>query len=872
MRRLARLLIVLAALVPPLVVALWVFSAAGDNPCSDEGIILTEYLTRLFEPGYHWRNLLRDTFFSGHLLLLPCLLIVADAAWRGLRMTDLLLLGMLLAGLRVFLLHRILTRGLEPSPWARAALWPALSALIFAPSLISTFEFTLLSLAVQLCCLGRELALFALVLLRGRWRGVLLIATGVLLACFSNGDGPVFAVVVLLATLLPPWRSGQRALVAAAVLVGLAPYAAMQPGSRPGPGLSPLTLALNTLGRLLARNTSLEYFRLPGAEVAAAIGIGLAACGLAIALRNRRGLSLQALIPSVVLMATSLAVCLTVGLFRRNVAPWYATHALGFWLGLLGLAWQLFWGGPAGSPSRRTARRWSALTMAAVGGLYAASNLTLEDKSFFQRLRSPAAGSCLRAYRTAPTYCQLALHVWPDAHPDYLQKMGRLLESHRFSVFRSQQRWALQGDVMLGNVRYQEDEGVPPVMWMRPGTAAPASFRDARALDLLVHAPNSVAWTVTLPRATRRADFCSAVAFAAGTPTRPPADGATTEVVVEPRRQRPYVAFSWRLVPGQTRWKPFCIPLGEQAGKSITLSLRSLPGPTSAFDHVVFRHPRIEIELGAETAPSDEPATAPSNTDLSPFSPGPGSADAVFAIDAAHWRVGGERSPGFVPAWAGVAGAYFEWTPRLDLALDDYSSLWVRGVPPDSSRMLRIQWEVMLPTGQRVDLEIPIPYLGDDRPHAYSYDLRLLELPRGCRLSAMRIRRAEGGKPWAGLEELRLLKPPLHEQVTELGDPAGPDALFPRHQPARVLPEAPAQPQVLEDDEPAPSLEQAPGQAHVRTDVPELGRARRAAGHQQLLAGLVQLPFGQRDVAEHQVGLVDDVAVVPMTPHRLGAT
>jgi hypothetical protein len=336
--------------------------------------------------------------------------------------------------------------------------------------------------------------------------------------------------------------------------------------------------------------------------------------------------------------------------------------------------------------------------------------------------------------------------------------VARLLESHRLSVLGARQIWALQGDEMLGTVRFQEDDAVPQVMWVRPGTAVRVSFRDPRALDLLVHAPNSVDWTVSLPRALRRAQFCSAVAFAQGTPSQPPADGATSEVVVEPQGRAPHVAFSWQLMPGQTGWKPFCIPLAEQGGKSMTLRLRSLPGSTNAFDHVVYRHPRIEIELSPEEAPATESAIVPSNTDLFPLFSQPGPADPLFAIDAGHWRVGGERSPNVVPEWARVAGGYFEWTTPLDIALDDYASLWVRGVPPDSSRMLRVQWEVSVPDGQRVELEIFLPYLADDRSHAYAYDLRLLELPRGCRLSAMRIRRAEGGKQWAGLEELRLLR------------------------------------------------------------------------------------------------------------------
>jgi hypothetical protein len=129
----------------------------------------------------------------------------------------------------------------------------------------------------------------------------------------------------------------------------------------------------------------------------------------------------------------------------------------------------------------------------------------------------------------------------------------------------------------------------------------------------------------------------------------------------------------------------------------------------------------------------------------------------VFAVDAAHWRVGAERSASVVPEWARVAGGYFEWTEPLDLALDEYASLWVRGVLPDASRMLRVQLEVTTPDGKRAELEPFIPYLGDDRSHAYTYDLRLLELPRGCRLSAMRIRRAEGGQERAGLEDFRLL-------------------------------------------------------------------------------------------------------------------
>lgn len=647
--------------------------------------------------------------------------------------------GFLFFLLKTALLFDLLTfRSKSPWKW----LWlPLISALCFSVTQLSIFEFPFGCLGEGLYHLGLVLGIWGLARFPDRWPGLLWMALGGILASWSFAGGMLAWPVLLLGMVLLDYSKHRHYLFwFLSALIASWPYlyflfaegdfsSHMQGGES-----SPHRLWIQALGWPMAGAFSPSAAVLRGwtGLVLLLTGIGL------LSFRKNRGL-LQRSAPALMLLAFALLNAFQISLLRPRLAPWYTATFMFFWLGLVALAQEyLAWRRlEREKPGFKTlASLWAALALGLVLYFYQGSQRDVETYSFFLRNRIPAAASCYRLYETAPTYCEDQILSWNTGHYYLLSETARFLEKNRLATFGNRQRWSLQGDFISEQVRLQENPNIPDIAWSRDLRAQFVPFTAPHRLNLFLHAPNTVEWTVRLPAKLKRAELHSAVAISASAPEDPVADGVFFEVQAVSEGREGQRLFAQYLGPEQREWVPFRVSLKPYAGRTVTLRFGSSPGGNLGQDWTMLRFPYIDLELEPEEkngAPHPVSEIRPENTDLNPLGPKPGLEDAIL-----------------LPAPEAP----------LDLCLADFSHLVFR-IPKRAGfypRTVTFRLRIGGPQGYAREFSVPlIPLAGIE---SYRFDLKLLELDQKARLTGLEILpvAAFPDKPMIGIEAVRLTR------------------------------------------------------------------------------------------------------------------
>jgi hypothetical protein len=340
----------------------------------------------------------------------------------------------------------------------------------------------------------------------------------------------------------------------------------------------------------------------------AALG-GMLAVGLWIVGGPRHPAARRATLATLVLLL-GLLTMVQVGAFRPPPeGPWYTTFFAPLWVGLACLAAALWRAGEAippprshlGSTASLAVRLWSLAVMAGLAGLLLTSRGYDEDWTFVVT-RSPVAASCLRNWRSAASAsveCRELAADWPTVlGEDYFRRMGEPLERHGLSVFAPRQRWLLQGDFVLPTVQVEESAGAPESFWSLDRTLEGRSPPgDYRHLNLMLHTPNSVLWTVHLPDNLERAELRSAAAL--GLPQRGsiPEEGLALAVVLQQAGRPDILLYADSLPGGSRRWHPFRLSLSGYAGRTVTLRFTAQPAPGSGGGWLALQGPALYVTV-----------------------------------------------------------------------------------------------------------------------------------------------------------------------------------------------------------------------------------------------------------------------------------
>jgi len=767
--------IVAVTVLPAARLATILTTTGANNLSSDDGIFNNHFLGKVLDGSYNWLSFPRDTFFNTHSLLFPGLVYIGLAYFTHFNVYAALYLGLVLAAFKLILLHRAFTQNATTKRVERWLLWPMLGALVFSVSQISTFEHSLSAVAGGLSWLAFAAGVWALTRFRRQWRGVLLMAAAGFVATLSSGTGlimwPSFLVGMLLLSYRRVWHYLLWLGVAAVSALPYVFFLYLDPhreAHSQSTLLSPFNylFVLATLGRPLANGINADYST--GMPIPLHIGfasIAMVSIGLVLLLLKRRE-ALTRSAPALMLILFSLLTLWQVSLFRGGIAPWYSGIAMVFWIGLLGLVYAI-WTNTSidGQKNGRyklemvIARVWSVATVCTIFLLYGTSNFTYADKTVFLRTRSPASAACLRNYRNAPTYCEETLVVWPLGKTGYLPMLAEPLEHHHLSVFAPHQEWALQGDFILDSVRIDEKPGIPDIVWSADLTATPVSWRDYRHLNLFLHTPNSISWTISLPANLERADFHSAIAISQSVPVYPGADGVQFEVHIKPESGQDELAFSQHAAADQHVWRAFAIPLSAYAGQTITIRLTTSPGGNVTGDWAMYCYPYIDLQV-------DTTRDASANKVSKSFAPTPTDADTRFDITNSNlWQTSNLQE---VPAengtraWTLNSNPAMRFNPALDLRLADYTHFYIRIAASPDNYPMTLEIQFSLSDAPSLLRSISIPLYADGAMHEYTYDLKLLELDQRVRLAGIGLRPTrEGpftGQSWMKISDFRLIR------------------------------------------------------------------------------------------------------------------
>jgi hypothetical protein len=354
----------------------------------------------------------------------------------------------------------------------------------------------------------------------------------------------------------------------------------------------------------------------------------------------------------------------------------------------------------------------------------------------------------LRNYRTAPTYCEEQVFQWGIGNPAFLATLAWPLEKHQLSVFAPQQQWTLQGDYVLGNVSTNRTDMGSEIAWLDPETDRPASWNDYHHLNLLIPAASTITWEVTLPAALNQATLTTALKAASS--TNEGLESAGLQIRIETQHESPRSLYSQTLRPDQTKWQNISIPLAEFAGQTIKLifEIESADNkPASA----ILRYPVINLNLDSVAPPMQDPAIAPSNTDLSPDFISPTPQDIILDTNTPdHWTVSGaDPVQGLEQTWIIAADPAFTYNPQLDICIKDFEKFYMRlGVSEDIiPRAAQVFYRLDHQTDMETWQSFWIPLLADSSVHSYSYDLKLLSLPPDARISGIRLDPVTGSIP-----------------------------------------------------------------------------------------------------------------------------
>lgn len=731
------ILVVALSLLPVLRLFSFLTHQGADIPSNDEYVFVA-LVDRILQGNYSWGGFFRDTVYGAHAQPLVALFYIFSGKFLNWSENFLLMVGIGMGLLKLGLAFDLLSyrrHGL-----AKWWLLPVLSFLVFSPSQLSAYGWGLSTIQYGLNQVGFLIGLWGMQRFPGKRASLICIGLGIIMGAWSYANGLAFAAIYILGLLLLSDRRkldyffvvlfGALAAIPYVLYLNLEKAGgAGNAGNFFAASAPKLKIFLEGLGLLFPLEPGMVGSFWPGAY-----GCLLFVLFLSLLFFSRKALERSIWVPSLLLMAYSLATWAQISLFRGNLALIYSEISLPFWIGVVGMAACLL----QNSPRSPVNRGLGLAVLASLLFLFARSNLEMIDKARYIQARSPAAAECLRNYREAPTYCERTLFQWYLGDYRRLVEMAQILEKHRWSVFSDREKWSLQGSYILARTRSFNGDGVPPVFWSLNGSSDRVPFSDFRNLDLFLHAPNRVEWSLSLPPDLEWAFFDSAVALSASLPKDAQSDGVTAQLWLVEEGLAPQLLFAKTLTSQDREWSPVRVSLRPYIGKKIKLILQSEPNGGLGHDWLTFRHPLIALERGEWAPPTGQ--VSPENVDWAESDSRPSRIRRAIDLQDPVAVKAHELKP--------LGGQDYEvmaTLPHWEIELADPPSL------NDNERLLfslKAPVEIF-PRTACIDLRteasggyqhyIQVPLLGDEASHRYSYDLKLLEVPKGTKIYGIKF-------------------------------------------------------------------------------------------------------------------------------------
>lgn len=722
------------ALFPIVRLLRFLASSGADLPSNDEYVFVS-LVDRMLEGNYAWSQFFKDTVYGAHAQPLVALFYWFTGRFLGWNEYFLVYFGVFLGFCKLILTFLLFTYR-NKSVW-KWLLLPVLSFLIFSPSQISAYGWGLSSIQYGINQMGLLLGLLGLQRWQGRWTSVVLMVLGIFMGAWTYANGLAYPVFFILGMVWLGYKKrSQYAVVILSGIVTAIPYCLyLNRAQEEAPAaVEPLWVIFRSRLEVFFEGLGLVFPMSQGPSGSWLPGFyGLMLLGIAAAVlwRFYRDLPKHTLLPVVFLTLYSLVTWMLICVFRGHLTMLYNAVTLPFWLGLLGfwvVSWRhISWG----------ARLLGLASLSPLPWLYLLTNKDFSSQAMYLDARAPASAECLRRFREAPTYCERRIFQWYLGDYRRLVELGKIMEKRHWSVFSKHEEWSLQGSFLLPDVRVEEHPESLPVFWGFQGTSDRVVPTNHRKLDLFLHSPNSVEWKLKLPPDLKNAVFHSAVGMSRSLQENSQTDGAIAELWVEADGSPPWRLFAKRLSDADRSWAPFQISLNAFIGKEIKLTLKTDPVKGFGHDWVMFRYPFIEIERG-DWQPDPQGAVRPANTELSSQGLRLGTPNFYFDLKAPQPAKG-------ISSKGEGRHELLETNPAWELDVPNAE-------PLHRASLLHFQMKVprdIFPRTACIDLKvngspnyqsaIQVPLLEDDLLHDYSFELRLLELPPGAKITGLRF-------------------------------------------------------------------------------------------------------------------------------------
>jgi hypothetical protein len=700
-----------------------ILSIPGNNIHNDH-ILFIDLIDKVLSGTYDWSQLGRDTFISPHFAPLPILIEVflAMSGFWSVHLQALIGVGFLLAAA----LMQWSALSTQLSRFTRALLATCILAIDFGASNVSSLVDGFFSLhQVTLPIFGLSLSIYSLVKIRNRGLlGPVLAGMGGLVASYSFGVAiPVWATIFLTTVSQGYKKMRELAVLAVFGLLSFYPYAYfMRPGCAKF-GLRCTTPTfdgarfINLLGRPLSNGFAFNLTSIRLAELSACFGL-IALIGLFYLALNKK-LTIKALNPAMSFIFYGITASFMITSLRDLIAPWYVPHASMFWIGLIGIAVSIL--DCAFDDSLRLLER----CLAGVAGgttlgcwlvLYWLTNHGFDDKQFYARALTPASESFFRHYRSAPTYGENFLFKWQPGNQGHVKTLCSVPYKHNLLCFGRNQEWSLQGDFLMHTVTF--DPGIAaPVFVVGNSLDNAKEWHSFHQLNLALSAPQSVSWSIELPRTADNVKFNTALILAVSKTKKLPEFALVGDKafgIIEIRSVRDHSVRRVSIIRklnSRSQWQEVDVPLTDFAGEKVVISLHATQG------YCVFRYPKLSFTQIPETHTNESSARiVPENTDLSPFFPTTQFGALVLPV-----------KPG----------------PKMHIicppntVLKNFSHLYLqvekKGQPEEAVL------NVVLTCKGKIGHQFYLPLLLDNKKHGYTYDLKLAQFPLDAQVRSIDI-------------------------------------------------------------------------------------------------------------------------------------
>jgi hypothetical protein len=759
-RRLWHVVIMLLTAIP-IVHLTHLLLSTGANTLGNDFATIAPLLGRILDGQYNWLHFFRDSFLNSHADALPVLMLTVLARVADLNDTVAISFGLLTTFGMIVVLYKSLTH-LIPGQLKHLVL-PIAAFLFFSNAQITTLVFNFTNFQLGFSFAGFAFALWAIVHYPKTWRSIVLAVIGGCIAAWSSGFGVGAWPALFACLLLYRYRNlRQYAVFLGGGLLAALPYLSfMQVSASVPTSFTRFSLILEIIGLPLGRHGSAANFNTAGF-----IGVALVAGGLGLLVWQKGHLP-RAAIPPLTAILYALAGAYFTSISRNYPNPWYVPFGCLFWTGLAALALIVYPKNQPQKPIQWLSWLWVATFAIGFVWLYINANNSYLSKAMFMWVRTPVSASCVRYYRSAPSFCEQFVFQWPGGNPADLARLAAPLERHQLTNFSARQTWMLQGDFALDNVVLHQYPSIPRVQWSLNSddpSVQGSGWSDFRHSNVLIHAPNSVDWTVAIPLNTVEATFSSSVAISetrAAQEFSPTADGVIFEVRIQTENGRSTTVFQHPVAATDFTWHPFTIPLTDYAGQTITLTLATLPQDNPLYDWGLYRFPRIDILLDSATG-----STSPQLDLRQLISKSPDD----LVLTAENWQLANlqvtapqtwqlKDNSTVYQAIDACAGDFTYVSLQLTVpASPDLHMVVVKLLKSGRDPIFTLDDEAI---DRLEDAALPtmvIPVYADGESHTYTYPLRLLSLGNDNRLQGLGLLFDVPEGTQIRVEDVRLLR------------------------------------------------------------------------------------------------------------------